>query len=119
MGLAAANIVLTGGNAQLPQYEERFFNELRPLVPDIFPVKVGTQKSFNYPFILFPSYLVHVEQIHRPERPQEYAWRGAARFVRDLRERGGGAAVAAHMVSKAEYLERGHHHCNNKFAESW
>lgn len=41
MGLAAANIILTGGNVKFPNFEERFLSELRPLVPDIYPVQVS------------------------------------------------------------------------------
>ena len=40
MGLAASNIVLTGGNVKFPNFEERFLSEIRPLIPDVFPIKV-------------------------------------------------------------------------------
>ena len=40
MGLAASNIILTGGNVKFPNFEERFLSEIRPLIPDVFPIKV-------------------------------------------------------------------------------
>ena len=40
MGLAASNIILTGGNVNFPNFEERFLSEIRPLVPDVFPINV-------------------------------------------------------------------------------
>jgi actin-related protein len=40
MGLVAANIVLVGGNARLPQYKERFLQDIRSYIPDTFPVEV-------------------------------------------------------------------------------
>jgi actin-related protein 6 len=48
-GLVAGNILLTGGNAMLPNIKERFELELRPLVPDHFPVTVFTAPDpINY-----------------------------------------------------------------------
>jgi hypothetical protein len=38
MGLASGNILLTGGNTKFPQFKKRFYNEIRPLIPDIYPV---------------------------------------------------------------------------------
>ncbi len=40
MGLAAANVVLTGGSTRFPQFGQRFAQEFRQYVPDIFPVEV-------------------------------------------------------------------------------
>ena len=93
MGLAAANLVLTGGNANFPQFEERFYGEIRPSVPDVFDMQ---------------SYL--------PENPESYAWRGAQRFVQNNQSNG---QLRRQMVSRAEYLERGHHYCNEKFFKGW
>ena len=53
MGLAAGNIILTGGNVKFPNFEERFLSELRPLVPDIYPVKVSRKAPY-----LILSYLI-------------------------------------------------------------
>lgn len=64
MGLAAANIVLTGGNANFPQYKERFMQELRPLVPDIIPINVSylrqtvPQKNLKNTDMLVHAYLL-------------------------------------------------------------
>jgi actin-related protein 6 len=41
LGLVASNIILTGGNMNLPQIETRLQNDIRPLVPDIFSIQVS------------------------------------------------------------------------------
>jgi actin-related protein len=41
VGLTAANIVLTGGNMNMQQIEQRVLSEVRPLVSDLFSVQVG------------------------------------------------------------------------------
>ena len=92
-GLVAANIVLTGGNVNFPQLQHRFYSELRQSVPDIFPM-----------------------QSYQPPEPEAYAWRGAARFVDNERRSG---KLSKQVVTKAQYLENGHHYCNEKFAKSW
>ena len=46
-GLVATNVLLTGGNAKFPQYEKRFFTELRPMVPDIFNMEVRLDCSVS------------------------------------------------------------------------
>ena len=93
MGLASSNIVLTGGNMRLPQIEDRYISEVRQRIPDIFDVKSTL-----------------------PEDPETYAWRGAAEFARHQVEQG---TMNQHMVSRAEYLERGHNHVNEKFFRGW
>jgi actin-related protein len=94
LGLAAASIVLTGGNANIPGFKARFEQEIRPFVPDLYDVNV-----------------------YVPERPEIYAWQGAARFARDSRS--DRALHAASFVSKADYLEYGQHYVNEKFAATW
>ena len=93
MGLASSNIVLTGGNMRFPQIEERYMSEARQYIPDIFEVE---------------TYL--------PPSPDTYAWRGAAAFARHQVELG---TINQHMVSRSEYLERGHNHVNEKFFRGW
>jgi|MDTB01.1.fsa_nt_gb actin-related protein 6 len=93
MGLASSNMLLTGGNMRLPQIEERFKNEVRQHIPDIFHME---------------SYL--------PRDPDTYAWRGAAAFARHETELG---TINQHMVTRAEFLERGHGHVNEKFFRGW
>lgn len=56
MGLAAANIVLTGGNVKFPNFEERFYSELRPLVPDIYPIQVSCELFFS--LLFFVSFMI-------------------------------------------------------------
>jgi actin-related protein len=58
-------------------------------------------------------------QTYKPDRPEEYAWLGARRFVRDMqREHGSAAWVKTHMVSRQQYLEHGHNYCNRKFQDA-
>lgn len=42
MGLVARKVLITGGNAKLPNFRDRFEEELRQYVPDIFPIEVST-----------------------------------------------------------------------------
>jgi actin-related protein len=92
-GLAASAIILTGGNASIPQYLERFRAELRPFVPDMYPVEV-----------------------YLPQSPELYAWRGAARFAQNQRA---AKSLQKHMVTKAQFMEYGSAYCNEKFASGW
>lgn len=96
MSLCASNIILTGGNVSFPNFSIRFYNELRQFLPDhITDIKV-----------------------HTLDRPSEYAWDGAYRYVRD-RCNEGSNGLNREMVSKAEYLEYGSSHCNFRFQQSW
>jgi len=93
LGLCVSDVVLTGGNARLPQFRERFHAEIRSIVPDIFKLET-----------------------HLPEEPQNYAWNGAARFVKDENATG---TLSKHFVTRAEYLEYGHDYVNEKFFRNW
>ncbi len=55
-------------------------------------------------------------QVHHPPDPDSFAWRGAARFLRDESVRG---TLAESTVTRAEYLEWGHARCNDKFSSRW
>jgi actin-related protein len=96
MGLAASSILLTGGNTNMPNFRERFDSEIRPYVPDAFPVTV-----------------------HTPAQPDTYAWRGASRFVKNTLKSGGMQELGEFTVSKAFYLENGHARSNQAFEDSW
>lgn len=93
MGLAAGNILLTGGNTKFPQFKKRFLNEIRPLIPDIFPVNV-----------------------YNPEDPDLYAFKGMANFIQNEIHNN---SLKDHMVTRQTYLEYGHNYCNKKFYNSW
>ena len=41
IGLVASNIILVGGNVKFPQFQDRFIKEVRPIVPDMFSMKVS------------------------------------------------------------------------------
>lgn len=91
--LTAGNILLTGGNVNFAQFEERFYSEIRPNIPHMLNVKLYT-----------------------PPFPEEYAWQGAARFVREERERG---TLHNHMITKQQYYEYGNDYINEKYYNSW
>ena len=93
IGAVCQHVVLTGGNAHLKQYRERIVEELRPTVPALFDLSC-----------------------HSPDQPAEHAWRGASRFVNDAIASG---EIASLMVTKADYLEKGHDYCNRKFFSQW
>lgn len=91
LGLAASNIVLTGGNANFPRYQERFERELRSFVPGIHPIAVRT-----------------------PENPELFAWKSMVEYERNERKSG---TLGRSMVSKWEYTEYGHSFCNERFSK--
>lgn len=93
LGLASANIVLTGGNANIPQFTERFTTELRTFVPEIFPM-----------------------QVYKTPNPDTYAWFGAHRYVNNEINKGN---LKKLVITKAEYLEKGNDYCNEKFYDQW
>lgn len=88
MGLTAANVILTGGNAHFPGFKERFRNDLRPLVPDVIDMSV-----------------------HLPDNPSEVAWRGASRFTSNF------DLYRKSCVTKEMYTEHGHWRCNNVLSD--
>jgi len=92
-GLAAANLVLTGGSVKFPGFAERLYRETRPGIADMYSM---------HTFI--------------PEHPDYYAWQGAERFVQAERHTGG---LQAALVTRAEYLEKGNAYINEKFWRGW
>ncbi|KAI9351645.1 actin-like protein ARP6 [Pilaira anomala] len=87
-GLLYANIVLVGGNANIPGYQERIENELRKLVPSEFDIRVVT-----------------------PIDPVTFAWEGGHRFV-SLSSK---SELQKTFVQRKEYLEYGSDICRRKF----
>ncbi|RDD41168.1 Actin-related protein 6 [Trichoplax sp. H2] len=79
------NIILTGGNAKLPGFKERIFNDVRSITNADFDV-----------------------QIFSPEDPVTYAWECGAKEVRD-------GALDNLFVSRKEYEEFGYNICRNRF----
>mmetsp|Transcript_897 Transcript_897/g.1558 ORF Transcript_897/g.1558 Transcript_897/m.1558 type:complete len:478 (+) Transcript_897:139-1572(+) len=87
--LCSRNIILTGGNANLPGYRQRFQQDITQYIPDHWDVN-----------------------IFQPEDPTLYAWQGAALFARQEQAAG---RYHNYVVSRAEYLEHGHSVCSQKF----
>ncbi|GAA5812913.1 hypothetical protein MFLAVUS_006374 [Mucor flavus] len=77
-GLLYANIVLVGGNANIPGYQERIEHELRKLVPSEFDIRIVT-----------------------PTDPVTFAWEGGHRFV-SLSSKN---ELQKTFVQRKEYLE--------------
>ena len=92
-GLAAANLVLTGGNARLPQFEQRFFEEVRPLIPDSY-----------------------ASQAYLPPQPDYYPWMGARRFVEQGQQSG---MLQKALITKKEYDDFGSQYTNERFWRGW
>jgi actin-related protein 6 len=80
-----ANIVLTGGNVNIPGFKKRFKNELRPLAPDEAVVRVAV-----------------------PEDPVKFTWMGAARMACD------DEFMNKRKVTRKEYMEHGLLYCQKK-----
>jgi len=79
------NIIVTGGNTKFANFKERLTFELRKLVPEEYEV--------NFTF---------------PEDPISYAWQGGCKFAVNPNWH-------RYVVTKAEYLEKGHDLCLRKF----
>ncbi|KAG2205570.1 hypothetical protein INT47_005945 [Mucor saturninus] len=87
-GLLYANIMLVGGNANIPGYQERIEHELRKFVPSEFDIRVVT-----------------------PQDPVTFAWEGGNRFV-SLSSK---SELQKTFVQRKEYLEYGSDICRRKF----
>ena len=73
-----SNVLLVGGNAQLPGFVSRLETELRSVVPSECPVGIRC-----------------------PENPVTYTWLGGTRLASDP------ATLKAHVVTREDYLEHG------------
>ena len=82
-----ANIIVTGGNALFPGFEERLLTEVRKMAPDDYEVSVTV-----------------------PENPPSYAWLGGATLA-------SASSKPGHLVpvTLAEYKEHGHSLCYRRF----
>lgn len=87
--LCARNIILTGGNASIPGYKERFEKDIRQFIPNHWNVN-----------------------IYQPDDPSTYAWQGAALFARMEQSAG---RFHNYCVNRDEYLEHGHSICAKRF----
>ncbi|KAJ6758999.1 actin [Salix koriyanagi] len=79
------SIILTGGSTLFPRFAERLEMELRPLVPDVYQVKIATQ-----------------------EDPILGVWRGGSLLASS-------PDFQAMCVTKAEYEELGSARCRRRF----
>ena len=84
-GSLLSNILLVGGNANIPNFKQRLQHELRSVVPDHLIVNVYT-----------------------PEHPSICTWHGASSIAssHEFKE---------HAVTKKEYEEYGHVICERRF----
>ncbi|KAG2186345.1 hypothetical protein INT43_002783 [Umbelopsis isabellina] len=87
-GLLYANVVIVGGNANLPGFKQRVQSELRHLVPAEYDVRVAI-----------------------PPNPIDFAWTGA----QYLAAADNGARLEQKLVTRKEYLENGSEVCRIKF----
>eukprot|EP01042_Synura_sphagnicola_P000453 gene453-480_t len=127
MGLLCNNVILTGGNVLFPGFLERFRAELRAFVPthiDLNYAVVSVQANQDkasaeslLPLVCRVREICSVLtadwsvlQVSLVPDPITYAWRGAAAFARS-------EASSRALVSRSQYLENGHHFCNQRFAE--
>lgn len=67
-------------------------------------------------------FLRPILQVHVPHDPVLFAWQGASRFAQDcvvpqMQQSRSPSVVPQCFVTRTEYLERGHHHCNERLAE--
>jgi actin-related protein 6 len=93
-GFAGSQVVLTGGNVNLPNLAARYARELRSVLPDLLDIEVVL-----------------------PARPEHFAWQGAHRLVSEVSQRQ--HAWRQVSVSKQQYEECGHERCNRFFESHW
>lgn len=79
------NIVVTGGNAAIPNMRERIEREVRAMAPDVYDVIVRL-----------------------PANPVSYAWSGGAALAKD-------PCLKEMSVTRDEYMERGHSVCQERY----
>ncbi|RUS13577.1 actin-domain-containing protein, partial [Endogone sp. FLAS-F59071] len=87
-GLMYSNVVLVGGNVQLPGFRERVETDLRNLAPADFEVRVA-----------------------KPKNPVTYAWQGGTRLAASQKS----AEYIKKAVTRQEYQEVGSEACRRKF----
>ncbi|KAI8646745.1 actin family [Parasitella parasitica] len=88
-GLLFANIILVGGNANIPGYVGRIEQELRQLVPIDYDIRIAN-----------------------PENPTTFAWEGGNRLISISTEK----ELQKTFVQRKEYLEYGSDICRRKFS---
>ncbi|CEP12602.1 hypothetical protein [Parasitella parasitica] len=87
-GLLYANIILVGGNANIPGYVERIEQDLRQFVPIDYEIRIA-----------------------KPENPTTFAWEGGNRLISISTEK----ELQKTFVQRKEYLEYGSDICRRKF----
>ncbi|KAG2195863.1 hypothetical protein INT46_005544 [Mucor plumbeus] len=87
-GLLYANIVLVGGNADIPGYLERIQQDLRQFVPIEYEIRIA-----------------------KPKNPTTFAWEGGNRLISISSEK----ELQKTFVQRKEYLEYGSDICRRKF----
>ena len=71
---------------------------------------------YYYIYFIYLIMSLRRTQVHTPDAPDNYAFKGMSSFVwAEMRAN----TLAQQMVSRQEYLENGHHYCNKKFFNSW
>ncbi|KAI8875885.1 actin-related protein 6 [Backusella circina FSU 941] len=87
-GLLYTNIILVGGNANIPGYMDRIKHDLRQFVPSEYEIRVVT-----------------------PIDPVTFAWEGGQRFMASITK----SELKDTFVERKEYLEFGSNICKRKF----
>ncbi|CAK9815391.1 Actin-related protein 6 [Anthophora plagiata] len=80
-----SNIVLTGGNAKFPGFQQRIYKEVRSLAPAEYTINV-----------------------HLPENPITYAWHGGKTLSKD-------PVFSSLLVTREDYEEEGQNLCFERF----
>ncbi|CAO3651706.1 unnamed protein product [Cunninghamella blakesleeana] len=87
-GIMYANIILVGGNAHFPGYQQRIEKELRQMIPLDYELRVSV-----------------------PDDPEEAAWTGGQKMMTSL----GKSELQSLFVTRKEYMEYGSDICKRKF----
>ncbi len=101
------NVVLTGGNACIPNMRERVEREVRALAPDAYDVSRGFLN-----FIIFFAHRTFSQfskvNVRLPDDPTGYAWHGGCAISNDT-------VFKEISVTKDEYMENGPAICQERF----
>lgn len=121
--LLFANIILVGGNLNIPGFQERLQREVRTMAPSNYLVRIIVPTKYTPALsthvsppwalsLLSPAFSPLPAPTHPPfltSSPVTCAWEGAAALVSDKK------SYATKLVTRKEYMEYGSSICSTKF----
>lgn len=107
-----SNIILTGGNAKFPGFQERIYKEVRSLAPAEYTINVYLPEKYkNIPVSLSVSLEIfngHITYHYIVFSPITYAWHGGKTLSKD-------PILSSLLVTREDYEEEGQNLCFERF----